>query len=88
MAEEEERVFTIPLTASQHVPRTRRAPRAIKEIRDYVVRHMRADEEDVWIDEGVSQAIWRRGIQNPPKAIQVRVVRFEDELIEVSLPEE
>jgi large subunit ribosomal protein L31e len=86
--EEEERIFNIPLRKSQHVPRTKRAPRAIKEIRDYVVRHMKAKREDVWIDERVSQVVWRRGIQKPPKAIKVKVVRFEDELIEVSLPEE
>jgi len=96
MVEELERVFTIPLTITKNVPRTKRAPRAMKEIKDYVIRHMAdksqsGDEEkkrEVWVDNKVNERIWAEGIENPPSKVRVKAIRFEDGLIEVSLPEE
>jgi len=95
MAEELERVFTIPLTVTKVVPRTKRAPRAIKEIKEYVRQHMtdkdaekEEQEKEVWIDYRLNELIWSRGIENPPSKVRVKAIRFEDGLIEVSLPEE
>lgn len=93
-----ERVFTIPLTITKQVPRTKRAPRAIKEIKDYVKRHMaekptRGDEDedtkrDIWVDYRLNEHLWAKGIENPPSKVRVKAIRFEDGLIEVSLPED
>ena len=98
MVEELERVFTVPLTVTKQVPRVKRAPRAIKEIKEYVRRHLAEsptageDEEeirrDVWIDYRLNEYLWSRGIENPPAKVRVKAFRFEDGLIEVSLPEE
>lgn len=88
MAEEETRILTIPLRVVRTVPRTKRAPRAIKAIREHVVRHMKAKAEDVWIDPLVNAVLWRRGIQKPPHRIRLKVIKFEDEQVTVSLPEE
>lgn len=85
---EEERILTVPLRVVKRVPRTQRAPRAVKAIREHVVRHMKARTEDVWIDPQINEILWRRGIEKPPSRIRVRVIKFEDELVEVSLPEE
>jgi large subunit ribosomal protein L31e len=49
---------------------------------------MKAKTEDVWIDPQINERLWRRGIEKPPHRIRVRVIKFEDELVEVSLPEE
>jgi large subunit ribosomal protein L31e len=68
-------------------PRTKRAKRAIKEIRENIVRHMKVAEDKVWIDTALNEKIWERGIQNPPSRISVKAVRFDDGLVEVSLPE-
>ncbi len=97
MVEELERVYTIPLTVTRRVPKTKRAPRAIKEIKEFVRRHMleeSPDEEeetekprDVWVDYKLNELIWTRGIENPPSKVRVKAIRFEDGLIEVSLPE-
>ncbi len=49
MADEElqqERIFTIPLRETRDVPRTKRAPVAIRLIADYVTRHMKPTDED------------------------------------------
>ena len=83
---EEERIYTIPLRKVVNVPRTKRAPVAIKEVRRFIVRHMKSDT--VWIDGRVNELLWARGIQNPPSRIRVRAIKFEDGFVEVSLPEE
>ncbi len=87
MAEEDERVLTVPLGRCWDLPRTKRVPGAISLIRAFVQRHMHAEEEDVWIDPRLNEFLWSRGIQKPPRRIRVRVIKFEDELVEVSLPE-
>jgi large subunit ribosomal protein L31e len=84
-----ERVFIIPLRDLQYIQRPKRAPRSIAFIKKYVARHMKAKEEDIWIDTNINKALWARGIENPPNKIRVKAVKFEDEdLVEVSLPEE
>ncbi|WP_400210635.1 50S ribosomal protein L31e [Candidatus Methanarcanum hacksteinii] len=85
MSEEVERIITIPMRATKMAPRTKRAARAIKEIRDNIARHMKADVEKIWIDKSLNEKIWERGIQNPPRKITVKAVKFEDGLVEVSL---
>ncbi|MDH7508033.1 MAG: 50S ribosomal protein L31e [Methanomassiliicoccales archaeon] len=86
--EQEEKILNIPLKDTKKVPRTQRAERAIKEVREYIVRHLKADEEDIWIDNRLNEAIWSRGISKPPFRIRVKAVKFEDGLVEVSLPED
>ncbi len=88
MAEDNESVYNIPLIKTKTVPTTERSNRAIKEIRAYVARHMKAEEDSVWIDPKVNEAIWARGITAPPSKVRVKAVRFEDGLVEVSLPSE
>lgn len=83
-----ERLYTIPLRRAKWVPRSYRAKRAVNEIRSFVARHMKADIEKVWIDNPVNEAIWSRGIEKPPSRIRVKVIRFEDGVVEVSLPSE
>ncbi|MCL2142928.1 MAG: 50S ribosomal protein L31e [Methanomassiliicoccaceae archaeon] len=85
--DETERIINIPLRATKMAPRTKRAKRAIKEIRENIMRHMKVPEDKVWIDKALNEKIWERGIQNPPSRISVKAVKFDDGLVEVSLPE-
>lgn len=87
MADEIERIMVIPLRATKQAPRTRRAKRAVKEVRETVMRHMRVSEDDVWIDASVNEKLWENGMRNPPSKITVKAVKFEDGLVEVSLSE-
>ena len=87
MADEFERVMVIPLRKTKQAPRTRRANRAVKEVRESVMRHMKVDAENVWIDASVNDKIWERGIRNPPSKITVKAVKYDDGLVEVSLAE-
>ncbi|MCJ7517081.1 MAG: 50S ribosomal protein L31e [Methanomassiliicoccales archaeon] len=85
---EEEIILNIPLRNARKAPRTERAERAMIEIRKYVVGHLKAKEEDVWIDGRVNELVWSRGIRNSPSIIRVKAVKFEDGLVELSLAEE
>jgi len=88
LAEEIERIYVVPLRrAFVRVPRSKRAERAVREIRDFVARHMKADVAKVWLDTPVNEAVWARGIEKPPARVRVKVIKFEDGVVEVSLPE-
>ena len=55
----EVREMTIPLRAAWSVPRTRRANRAMAQIKKHVSQHMKkTEEEEIWIDESVNHVIW------------------------------
>lgn len=83
-----ERIYTIPLRdAYFKAPRPVRANRAVKEIKIFLARHMKSEQDKVWIDNPVNEAIWSRGIQKPPRRIRVKAIRFDDGVVEVSLPE-
>jgi len=73
----EEKTYTIPL---RHVwvvtPRGRRAPRAVRYVRNFVSRHMKAEE--VAISNEVNSAIWSRSINKPPRKITVRAVKDKE----------
>ena len=73
----EEKVYTIPL---RHVwvvtPRGRRAPRAVRDVRDYVAHHMKADE--VAVSNEINSELWGRGINKPPRKITVRAVKDKE----------
>ena len=64
---ENESVYIIPLIKTKTVPTTERSNRAIKEIRAYVARHMKAEEDSVWIDPKVNEAIWHSATQGSPQ---------------------
>jgi large subunit ribosomal protein L31e len=73
----EEKTYTIPL---RHVwvvtPRGRRAPRAVRDVRDFVARHMKSDE--VAVSNEINSEIWSRSINKPPRKITVRAVKDKE----------
>jgi large subunit ribosomal protein L31e len=81
-------IFTIPLLVTKAAPRSKKAEKAIAEIKEFVAKHMKAKIEDVWMDQAVNESMWSRSIQKPPSKVRIKAVKFEDGLVEVSLPEE
>ncbi|MDD5959778.1 MAG: 50S ribosomal protein L31e [Methanobrevibacter wolinii] len=77
MAEDLERVYTIPLRNVKNVKRTIRAPRAIREVRNFLMKHMKV--EDVVIDSSINEKIWERGIQKIPSKIKVKATLVEED---------
>ncbi|MGB0653253.1 MAG: 50S ribosomal protein L31e [Thermoplasmatota archaeon] len=87
MADNElERIYTIPLRKAHHGTRSKRANRAIRDVRNFLTRHMKS--EDIWLDNEVNEALWSRGKFRIPSRIRVRATRFADGVVEVTLPEQ
>ncbi len=82
----EERVYTIPLRDCWLAPRNKRAKKAVKIIREFIERHVKAKE--VKIDQKLNEKIWERGIQKPPRRVKVKVKKDEEGVATVYLAEE
>jgi large subunit ribosomal protein L31e len=94
----EERIYTIPMSKAWIEPPNRRASRAIRIVRDFVTKHMkleaRREEEEaeeepkrLVISNEVNEAVWRRGIEKPPRKIRVRAAKDKDGNVTVYLAE-
>ena len=86
MAEEivEERVYTIPFYPKLNtIPRKQRTPRALRLLNEFVTRHMKASK--VWISPEVNEKMWQRGIEKPPRRIDVRLSKDIEGVVEVYL---
>lgn len=77
-----ERIYTIPLRDVKRVPRTKRSPKAMRYIREFIQKHMKV--EDVVIATEVNEKIWERGREKIPSKIKVKAVE-EDGTVEVLL---
>lgn len=86
--EEEERIYTVPLRVTKTIPRPKRSEHAVRELKRFIAKHMKGEIENVWLDEPVNRKLWSRGNEHPPSKIRVKAIKFEDNLIEVSIPEE
>ena len=82
LADDSERVYTIPLGKVLLSPNNRRAMRAINMIREFARRHMKVQE--IKIDQSLSHEIWARGIKSPPRKVRVRMSKTEEGHVLVS----
>ncbi|MBI2184409.1 MAG: 50S ribosomal protein L31e [Thaumarchaeota archaeon] len=85
MSEKEPRVYAIPLGRVRNLPPYKRAPKAIRTIREFVEKHMKTSE--VKISTDLSEHIWSRGIEKPPRSVTVSVEKDEDGVATVKLAE-
>jgi large subunit ribosomal protein L31e len=77
---ENERIYTIPLRdVTNKVPTTKRAPRAIKKIREYLQKHMKSD--NVKLDNSINEKVWERSLNKIPARVRVKVVKEDDVVI-------
>src|SRR3989344_1337212 len=85
-----EREYVIPLRRNWNkVPRYKRANKAVRTIKEFLVRHMKIRDGDlnkVKLDRYLNEHIWARGIKKPPVKIKVKVKR-EGENVIVELAE-
>lgn len=80
-----ERIYTIPLRKTKDLVRSRRADLAIRDVKRFLSRHMKS--ETIWLDATVNEALWKNGKFSIPSRIRVRATRFNDGVVEVTLPE-
>ena len=78
------RTHMVPLRRAFEAPRYRRAKVAIRIIREFTTRHMKASE--VKIEKDVNELLWAKGITNPPRRIKLEMERDEDGVVSVRLP--
>ena len=91
----EERFYTIPLRNAWISPRKKRAPKAARIVKKFVLKHMKiriAEEEDeeperLVIDNEVNEKLWSKGIEKPPRKIRVRVIKNTEGVVTVLLAE-
>jgi len=82
-----ERIYIIPLRRAKIGPSSRAAPRAVDDIRHFLMKHMKVEQKNVWIDDYLNKEIWAHGKFWIPSKIRVRAVKFEDGVVEATLPE-
>ncbi len=80
------RVYMVPLRNAFEAPPYRRAKVAIRIIKEFTVRHMKASQVKIKVD--VNELIWARGIRHPPRRIKLEMERDEDGMVSVRLPPE
>lgn len=78
-----ERVYTIPLRDVKNVPRSIRAPKAIRSVKEFLQKHMKSEE--IIIDASINEKIWERGIQKIPSKIKVKAVKDDEGVVEATL---
>jgi large subunit ribosomal protein L31e len=91
----EERFYTIPLSKAWIYPRKKRAPKAMRIIKSFVMKHMKIrteaegeeEAERLVISNEVNEKIWGRGIEKPPRKIRVRAVKDKEGVITIHLAE-
>jgi len=86
MAEEIERIYVIPLKKNG-IKSSGAAPSAVKIVKQFLTRHMKVEENNIWIDESLNTALWSRGRYNIPSKVRVKAVKFDDGVVEAYLPE-
>jgi len=94
----EERVYTVPLGKCWIMPPNKRAPKAMRIIRGFVVKHMKleqrkaeGEEEEepktLVISNDVNERVWGRGIEKPPRKIRIRAAKDKEGNVTVYLAE-
>jgi len=88
-----ERVYVIPLRDKMRpVPRYKKTPKAIKTIKEFLVRHMKVRDGDlnkIRIDTYLNEQLWMRGIKKTLHKVKVKAVKDGDlvRVYSVDLPE-
>ncbi len=80
-----DRQYVIPLRKALKAPRTRRAPKAVKLVEEFLMRHMKGTE--VKMGTSLNEALWKDGIKNIPPRIKVHAVRDDNNIVRCDLPE-
>ncbi len=77
-----EREYIIPLRKrGRAVPCYKKTPKAIKTIKEFLVKHMKIRDRDlskIKIDKYLNEQMWFRGIKKPPIKIKVKAVKQGD----------
>jgi large subunit ribosomal protein L31e len=79
-------LMNITLRKAFNSSKARRADTAIKIIKESVARFTKSDLDNVWIDGKINEEIWKRGRTKIPGNIKVKVLKLQNDEIEVLMP--
>lgn len=86
-----EREYIIPLRREWlKVPQYKRANKAVKAIKEFLVRHMKVYDRDlrkIKIDILLNNELRFRGMRKPPAKIKVKAKKFDNGIVRVELAE-
>ena len=83
-----ERLYNIPLRKEfLKAAKYKRAAKAIRAIRQFMARHMRAEPENIRIGKWLNEEIWHHGVKNPPHHIKVKAIKDDKNIVTVELAE-
>src|SRR4030042_1263229 len=86
-----EREYIIPLRREWlKVPEYKRANKAVKAIREFMIRHMKVYDRDldkIKIDKILNNEVRFRGMRKPPIKIKVKAKKYDDGIVRVELAE-
>jgi large subunit ribosomal protein L31e len=86
-----EREYIIPLRKFWlRAPKHKRAKKAIRVIKEFLAKHMKAEFDDVKVEKWLNNEMWRKGITSPPAKVKVKVTKDEKGIVRaelVDLPE-
>jgi len=85
-----EKEYIIPLRKQvEKTVRYKRANKAIKTIKEFLVKHMKIYDRDlnkIKIDKYLNEYVWFRGIRKPPMKVKVKAIK-EGDIVKVGLAE-
>ena len=85
-----EREYTIPLRKEwMKVPRYRKTNKAVKAVKEFLVRHMKIRDGDlnkIKVDRFLNELLWMRGVKNPPSKVKVKAIK-EGDIVRAELVE-
>lgn len=81
-----ERTYTIPLRREWlKSVKYKRAKKAVRAIKEFLQRHMKADAENVKIGKYLNLIIWAHGIKNPPSRVKVNVTKDDKGVVRAEM---
>jgi len=82
-----ERVYNVPLRAEwSRAPPYKRAKRAIKALRTFLLKHMKVTEsKNLKLGKHLNEAVWERGIKHPPHHVKVNVSKNDEGIVRAEL---
>ncbi len=73
-----DKLYTIPLRDAYEGPRSNRAKKAVRIVKEFLARHTKSD--NIRLDPSISEELWARGIEKPPRRVKVKVMEEGDKL--------
>jgi len=80
------RSYNVPLRREWlKVPRHKRAKKAMKALKQFLVRHMKGEPEQIRIGPYLNEHLWKDGMKNPPHHVKINTEKNEEGLVRAEL---